>query len=275
MMNLKFARVVAVLATFIGVSFVGLSAAQAGSDDPGEGSKAEFTASEAELLYQAIPACRIVDTRVSNAKMNPNETRNFSVDGTTAITNQGGKTGGCAIPSDADSISAVVHAIGTGAAGDFRVFPRGATQPLAASMAWGGAGITASNGFNVELGEGLLPTPFFADLTVFNEGSGSTHLAIDVTGYYVQPIAVHLNSAGAIFSGTDRVASTEKLAGNGAYRVTFDSSIAGCIATATAVENGGGQMATINDPSGSTLDVFVTNDDGVLADSAVTVHVAC
>lgn len=88
-----------------------------------------------DLLFVPLDPCRIIDTRLSTAgKMQPNVVRDFKVVGTTGFESQGGKAGGCGVPS-------------------------GATQPLAAAVMVNLVAIDAEGGGNMRAWEFNQPMP--------------------------------------------------------------------------------------------------------------------
>ena len=86
---------------------------------------------------------------------------------------------------------------------------------------------------STETGVTLTIAPGSGDnLQVWNNG-GPTDLVIDVTGYYIPPLAAFILTDGTAYSGTSRVISSTKTS-QGVYEVKFDRVTDYCSATASA-----------------------------------------
>lgn len=139
--------------------------------------------------FQPIEPCRIVDTRNAGAagqvgRLSANEARIYDVDGVRGalfFLDQGGQ--GCSIPGTATAAELTFTAVTPSGTGFMRAWP--------ASQGSGAAGATVLN-----YAAGVAPTNSVAiaidfalwgvasgELGVRNY-SGTTHLVIDVTGYY-------------------------------------------------------------------------------------------
>ena len=138
--------------------------------------------------FQAIEPCRIVDTRNNGAfgqvgRLTANQTRNYDVVGTQGASyflDQGAQ--GCDIPGSATAAELTFTAVTPSGTGFLRAWP--ASQGPSAAGATvlnytAGASPTNSVALAVEAGN----WGAFGELGVKNF-SGSTHLVIDVTGYY-------------------------------------------------------------------------------------------
>ena len=182
-----------------------------------------------DSVYRSMTPCRIVDTRYGGTILTANTVRSFAVRGSTGFPSQGGKTGGCAIPAAATAITASLTATAPAAAGYLHAWPTGQTEPNATLLNYGTSSATA--GQVVPLAAAS-PTP----LTVKNY-AGTTHLIVDVTGYYVPAIEAFIQPDSTIGSSTSRVVSSTRVS-TGIDRVGIDGSIDGCSVNATPYATG-------------------------------------
>src|SRR5690606_21730355 len=124
--------------------------------------------------------CRVVDTRGGGSAVSPGEQRPFQVSGSGGgFAAQGGKSGGCAVPTSAVAAEASVTSVAPSGNGFFRAWPSG------------GAAATATF-LNFTKNEGITNTGVIGlgsstkDLTTKNF-SAKSHYVIDVQGYFVTP----------------------------------------------------------------------------------------
>ncbi|MCU1496641.1 MAG: Alkaline phosphatase [Acidimicrobiales bacterium] len=128
------------------------------------------------LRYHAITPCRVVDTRPGSPLV-PSAQRSLQVSGEgSAFGQQGGASGGCAIPNGAGAVEASVTAVGPNAGGYFRAWPTGVTPPNATFLNFT-SGTSITNTGSIALGGAA------KDLTVKNFGA-TTDYVIDVQGYF-------------------------------------------------------------------------------------------
>lgn len=221
--------------------------------------------------FKAITPCRIVDTRETVGTFDPTEFRNYKAVGTGAIfASQGGKAGGCGIPTTASGIQMTVTSVSATGTGFIRAYPAGASEPTASFMNYGDQFNTSGSGA-VKLNVGA------TDFRFRNYGS-TTHIVIDVQGYYVPPTWVKVASDGTYLGGA-RVNQTVRT-GVGSYRVQFDRSVTACSFTATGPSANTGNSNTIVTaaPSGFVGEVFVqvyTVNTQALKDDSFTLQVEC
>ncbi|CAN5810338.1 hypothetical protein BH10ACT1_BH10ACT1_27530 [soil metagenome] len=175
--------------------------------------------------FVPVTPCRISDTRSASAgKLLPGSPRVITVAGTSGFVGQGGKSGGCGVPSIASA--AVVSLSSTQADGNgfLRAWAFGGSEPSATVLNWtklGNAGITT--GATVPINGGM-------DVKAFGNAS---HVVIDVTGYYVEPIAANIGSGGNLGSHSKTVTGMSRDA-LGSYTVNFSQNMDGCALVATA-----------------------------------------
>jgi hypothetical protein len=151
---------------------------------------ASLGSSISELTFVPLPPCRIIDTRLSGAgKLMPGLQRDFQVAGVTEFDPQGGKVGGCGIPSGgaepmAAAVAVNIFAVNPAGSGYLRAWPYGQEVPVAAAITYDNLGpfFSLSNGIVVPInGTNTVP----ADLSVRAEVN-PTHFAADVTGYFTR-----------------------------------------------------------------------------------------
>lgn len=124
------------------------------------------------LSFYSVTPCRIVDTRNATGvnggpAIAPFQTRNFSI------------KGNCGVPLDAKAATLNVTIAVPTSGGYLTLWPNdGIPMPIVSTINWAPGEIALANGAIVPLDVGSL------DLSVFQGGSGSVHLILDVTGYF-------------------------------------------------------------------------------------------
>ncbi len=109
--------------------------------------------------------------------------------------------------------------------------------------------------------------------------SGSTHIIIDITGFYVEPLYAVVSAAGALTDGS-RVVSVGTVP-PGEYDVTFDRPVIDCAVTATIGEPGSEPAGLIDwsiFKDSATVTVFTQGNDGApppFEDRAFALVVTC
>lgn len=271
------AAAIGVGAATLVLSGVGISWAAGGSDTAAKGSttsrKAQAVRQVAvasppkpETVFVPITPCRVIDTRVKGGPVSA--ARSFYVAGTANVTNQGGRSGGCGIPSAASAVSANVVATGATKGGFVKGYPAGAPEPGASIINYGNASI--ANGLALAIRPGTAQ-----NLTL--KASSPVQLVVDITGYYAPQIEAFVDADGTLNTGTARVATVTHTSGSGVYTVRTDSDIYNCSVVATTTGFGSYAAAV---PSGVPTDVTVrtwtlVNGATTAADQAFNVIVAC
>ena len=136
-----------------------------------------------DLVFTAVPPCRIADTRVVGGAIAANSTRNFYALAS-AYTSQGGNATSCNVPiaTAATAIAINVTAVTPTGAGYATVYPFATAQPLAASVNYT-AGAIVNN--SVVVG---IPSPLLSnDFTIYT--FAQSHYVIDIVGYFAPPQA--------------------------------------------------------------------------------------
>ncbi len=212
-----------------------------------------------ESKFTPITPCRVADTRKGGGAIAAAATRTFQITGTTGFTAQGGTSTGCGIPAAATSVSMTVIATGETWHGYITIYPNGAAKPLATALSYATADTRSSN-TNATLGTN-------GQIRAYNGASkGSTHLVLDITGYYIRPMQAEVSSSGAVARGS-RVTSATQL-DTGRYQVDFDRDVTGCAFSATSyyynttvqvqprVNDAHGVYVATTDPNGDYLDAY-------------------
>lgn len=144
-----------------------------------------------ELVYYPVAPCRLLDTRAATlaayqGPKTPGTEVAFSVNDSLVV--QGGNAAGCGIPGvDPPALSVVLTAVPTDPGqGNLRAYPTGGTIPTASALNYQG-GVVVASGVIAQSGSGTSD-----ELTVRNQGAGTTHVVVDVTGYYAAPTATPL-----------------------------------------------------------------------------------
>ena len=119
-----------------------------------------------DYTFTPVTPCRIVDTRNAGGMFSAGQTRSYYVHGTTQIANQGGNASGCTSPVGEPR----------GVMINITAYPYGSSTPNASVLNYR-TGVNISNASAVKT--------YFAvaqDLSIYS--LKSTHLVIDVLGYY-------------------------------------------------------------------------------------------
>lgn len=271
--------VVAVVACGAGLAYAqGTPDSGEGTSPPPEATSNLLGAGSTEAKFVAIAPCRLVDTREAGGAISAGTTRRYDVRGTGGtFAAQGGKSNGCGIPTGGVAgIEVTATAISATGTGFLRVFPEG--EQNATFMNYTPT-FNASNTGTVSLcGSTGNVCVVNQDLGVKNYGS-TTHLVLEVTGYYAQPMAAAVNGDGSVVRSS-RLASVTRL-GAGEYRVTFDRDVQQCTFYATL---GKGIPAGVPDGEVSAQRNAAFNDAafvqtrtpaGALADRDFNIEVTC
>lgn len=124
--------------------------------------------SGAPLQYHPVTACRLVDTRLADSgapALAAGETRSFQVQGN------------CGIPVGAKAAAINLVAVGPAGPGFLRAFAAGAATPVASALNFDVTQGTLANGL-------IVPLSTSANDLSIQDGFNSTHVVIDVYGYF-------------------------------------------------------------------------------------------
>jgi hypothetical protein len=165
-----------------------------------------------DLVFFPLTPCRLLDSRIATLAQYqgpkaPGTEIAFSVNDSLGV--QGGNAVGCGVPiADPPALAVVVTAVPSNTLqGNLRAYPTGGAIPTASLVNYEGGVVVASGAIAQSC------TACGDELTVRDQGAGSTHIVVDVTGYFAPPNATALEclttaagsttvAAGAIFSAT-------------------------------------------------------------------------
>jgi hypothetical protein len=117
------------------------------------------------LNFYTVSPCRVVDTRETGGALTCGIER--------AITMTGGT---CGVPADAKAVSINLTATASSANGNLRVYAAGSPAPTTSTLNYT-AGLTRAN-------NAVSPLNASAQMAVLCSPSGSTHVIVDVNGYF-------------------------------------------------------------------------------------------
>jgi hypothetical protein len=226
-----------------------------------------------ENSYVPIAPCRILDTRAGTTTTGstpfaPLAKRVVYVGSTGHFEEQGGKPGGCGIPVGAVAISASFLVVSPTGAGRIHAWPNnGSPEPTATTYYYGNHTGSASATVTIN--------PLSAYSLLVRNYSATTDLVIDVSGYYVKPLAAVVHPDGSLYSGSSRAIASTRV-GVGQYRVKFDRYVRNCTVTAGGyaadVRVGVNQFTYAAD---NLVELRVYDPDGDAYDQFANVHVIC
>lgn len=143
---------------------------------------AQIGSLSSDLVFTPITPCRIVDTRSAGGVIPAGNSRVFK--GWAAnYTAQGGKSDNCGLPQTTDIAALAVNmlVIVPAAEGWIAAWPTGTSMPLVSNLNYKANDVLANSAI-------LKINQTTADFNVYTVAS--THLAVDVTGYYSKPISL-------------------------------------------------------------------------------------
>lgn len=180
--------------------------------------------SEPELHFVAVQPCRVVDTRLAVGEFGAGTARSYYVAGTAGFAPQGGKSGGCDIPTGAKAITGTMMVTPSGN-GYVRAWPYATSAPNASIMNYDSG--RSSTGFTTTVRSGG-----GKDLWVRNFSS-PTHLVIDVTGYFIPQMQAYISSSGSVIDQSGRLVGSSRPS-TGTYVLSWDRNVGNCSAQATS-----------------------------------------
>lgn len=171
-----------------------------------------------ETSFVPVAPCRLVNTTRAGGQIKSGKNRAFLARGT-SLGAQGGQAGGCGVPASATAVTVTVTAVSPTANGSLVVYPSDLPAPPTRTLTYRKK-VDASAGTTTQLASSGT-----ADFRV--KVSRSTHVLVDVTGYYAPPMAAFVDMAGNLQYTTGRaIDSTHASTGN--YVVTFDRDVSQC-----------------------------------------------
>lgn len=204
------------------------------------------------LEFVPISPCRVANTHFAATQLIPvNGTRSFYVRGTTGFSAQGGESAtGCNIPDAAASIVTTVNATASTVlpiynSGYLQGYPSNELPTKANFLAFKKGGTSGNPTLT------LAPAGIEPSLKIKSLG-GATEIAIDVTGYYIAPIAVVIAGGNgtilpSVLSGNVGSIVGVTRSGAGSYLINTDRDVSGCTPVATPSTLGLSAVTTIVD----------------------------
>lgn len=219
-----------------------------------------------ELSFVPVAPCRIVDTREAGGAFASGASRALFVGGTQRFVGQGGTADGCGVPLSAKAVALSITTTGATGAGRLIAWADGAAQPNSTALSYLSAGNMTGNP--------IVPLSAAGKMRLANV-KASTHVVIDVAGYYIAPMVATIGPAGSIVSSSGRIVSITH-PGTGAYFVVFDRSLVGCAASAQVSAYAFAEGVTSRTRvDGSTVDVRLDNISHNPTDRDFTLMVLC
>ncbi|QXC60892.1 hypothetical protein KSP35_21655 [Aquihabitans sp. G128] len=228
------------------------------ADGP-SGTRGQIGTRNAVIKREYVPLatpCRLYDSRTSGGRFSPSEVRTVPL------------TKCPAISPYATALDASISAADPLSAGYLRAWANGTNEPNQTVLQWGSTGNTAG-----------------ATITTASSGikvrafTGSTHVVVDVAGYYIEPIYADVLTASTnqfadMYSSTGMVSGySSAFANPGQIVVSFRRDILYCDIQATAEP--AGYIATAVYTSSNSAIVRVTDSNGNWARAYASVTVNC
>jgi len=214
-----------------------------------------------ETEFVPIAPCRLYDTRQGQggSPIGAGNFRILKVKGPENIpgqySGQGGKPGGCGVPVAATAIEATVTAVSPAGTGLLRLWPSGQPETTSTFLNYIKSFNPSNTGAlaicNVSCGAA-------SDLRV-KAFASSTHVVIEVQGYYVKPLAAEVDSSGTLLTGSRVVATSRPFTGQ--FLVQFDRTVDQCVAVAAVDGTSGNGYAMVGPDSSDNTRVYVFTSD--------------
>ena len=192
-------------------------------DRPADQVKPDFQAAgvTSEMDFVPVASCRLVDTRLGGGRLAAADARGFEARGTASLAPQGGSVTGCGLPLNAAAISMSVVAVKPAAGGYLRGWAQGTTEPATSFL-----NVTKNVTINGMTIQDLGDPHEFLDFRIRN-GAGAMHLVVDVTGYYIAPMAALVNADSTLDHGSES-GQYRRRSTSGSYQVEFDRNVDTC-----------------------------------------------
>ena len=256
---------VAVAALSGGIAIAAAPAARKGPEAPPRAPSINAAGNVTQAGYVALTPCRAAYTRKAGGALAGGHRRGFFIGGTSGFPGQGGTAGGCKVPIGASSVTLAVTTSGPTGGGYLTAYATGTAQPDVRSVSYNKAQTTTNTV--------IAPVnPTNGQVTVF--ASTTTHIVLDIVGYYREPIAAEVNSDGSVIAKSGQVTSVTH-ASAGQYVVKFENNVGKCAVLAVSQESYY-NVGAVN--FGSEVHVYtrdVTVSPTVYADALFTLTVTC
>lgn len=155
-----------------------------------------------DLVYVPVAPCRVIDTRNAVGAYAVEQVRSYSLGGRADHTVYGGVNTTCNLPayfgSDTEpaALNLNITIVTTSAAGFFTVYPAGTVRPLSSIINWDSNGQVIANAATVT-------TAHFVGNDVSFYASNTSHLIVDVLGYYIAPEPTPIDVVEVASTGVD------------------------------------------------------------------------
>jgi len=159
-----------------------------------------------DLVYTPVTPCRLADTRLAGGQIGANSSRDFKVWGSAGtFTAQGGSPTNCNIPANPAAVVVDLAAVTPAGAGNFIVYPTG-TPTFTSVINYQSGQLALANGAIVPVCQ-----PGCANhITIATNGAGAD-LVIDISGYFMPPLATAVHCNQVISASTAIAVSSDTL----------------------------------------------------------------
>lgn len=201
--------------------------------------------STTELKYTSIAPCRAV----AGPWVAAGQVATFSL-------------AGCAVPSQAVSVTATITMLSSSGSGWLKAWAPGQAEPATSFL-------NVTKLFNVAVGGEIPTTGGKINVKMFGAKS---RVLVDVTGYYLKPMTALVGADASLVRGS-RVLATAKIS-TGGYEVTFDRDVSLCSYAATPYFAG---SSYVEPRAGKSNAVFVgtVNSAGTATNNPFYLVVTC
>lgn len=217
--------------------------------------------STSETKFTSIAPCRAVDTRSAGGALASGQGRQFRVGGSSSFASQGGPSSGCGLPTNPVAVAVTITTIAR-SGGYLKAWAAQAPEPATSFMNYGTA-------FNAST-SGNVPSSSAGTITIRNF-TGTTNVIVDITGYYVKPLAAQINTNGSIARQSRVTSATKGVTGQ--YTVNFDRAVSACYYSTAPFFDGYTVRAEPRGTNG--VEIFVDNASGQHADAPFYLVVTC
>lgn len=149
-----------------------------------------FGSPGSDLVYTPLTSCRIIDSRIVGGTIPAEGVRSYNAFTATDFTSQGGAASNCGIPANVSSITVKIASQGATSSGYFTAFPYNEAMPIAASLNYN-MSTPQINVYSDEANIRLCRPGCASAFSVYSKAT--THLIVDVTGYFAEPEATALD----------------------------------------------------------------------------------
>jgi hypothetical protein len=147
------------------------------------------------LLFVALPPCRVVNTNLAGGILVAGVPRTFLFRGANqSYSSQGGSASGCGIPGLAQAggnfhnvaraVAVNIVAVQPAGQGNMKAWPSNLGEPLASTINYNAIGTNLANGVILPMCSAETPSPCGAGDITFKASFANVHLVVDVVGYF-------------------------------------------------------------------------------------------